>query len=873
MKLGAVRQHILHRRAVGLPSWGIRIWLLNGCMASAAATLFSLVRDVPAIEAPLTVPWWTLAVLFFLAESYIVHLELRRDAHSFSLTDVPLVVGLFLASPAALIASQTAGITLALLVRRQPPAKLIFNVANVSLSGGIAALVFHAFVVPTAPLGPGDWGATFVAMFPAVVVSVSLINLAMKLTGAELQRSVWTHVLGLSVAVTFTNTSIALAAVTIVWIDVRAVWLLLLPIAMMFLTYRAYTSQRQRHHSLEVLYKATRVVDRSVRLDSGTSALLEQTRDMFRAEMAELTLFGENLNEWARRSTLGPGDHVDVDSPVTLEPTEGVWARIASERQALLFPRPIENARLRDYFAARGIRDAMVAPLYRDGEVVGTLLVGNRLGDVSTFDTEDLKLFEMLSNHASVSLDNARLVEDLSSSLAQLKDLNRRNEYQATHDALTGLPNRLLFHHQVRDCISAGRDGPGAAVMMIDLDRFKEVNDTLGHHNGDVLLEQVAVRLTDGLRSTDTVARLGGDEFAVLLPDVRDAEAAYAVARDLRKALEEPLVVAGLSLSLGASIGIAVHPFHGGDVHELLRKADVAMYAAKERETLIEIYSSDYDSNSAGRLGLAGELRRAIDEHQLTLHYQPKARIADGTVTGVEALVRWAHPERGPVRPDEFIPVAESSGLIKPLTLYVLDAAVRQCRTWVDQGLDLKVAVNLSAKNLIDLGFADEVGAILQKWNVSPSQLELEITESTIMSDPARARNVLGKLNAMGIGLAIDDFGTGYSSLGYLKRLPVDELKIDKSFVLNMTTERSDAAIVRSTVELGHNLGLKVVAEGVENHEVWAELQDVGCDLAQGYLLSRPLPATELESWLASRDRFEGVTLQPARRKGLVLAG
>jgi EAL domain-containing protein (putative c-di-GMP-specific phosphodiesterase class I) len=276
------------------------------------------------------------------------------------------------------------------------------------------------------------------------------------------------------------------------------------------------------------------------------------------------------------------------------------------------------------------------------------------------------------------------------------------------------------------------------------------------------------------------------------------------------------------------------------------------MYAAKERETGIEVYHSGHDPNSSGRLALIGDLRRAIDEGQLELYYQPKMRVEDSQVTGVEALVRWTHPERGPLRPDEFIPLAESSGLVKPLTLFVLNEAIRQCREWQDRGLDLKVAVNLSAKNLIDVALATEVLELLRKWGVPPTQLELEITESTIMTDPARARSVLAELHAMGIGLSIDDFGTGYSSLGYLKRLPVDELKIDKSFVLNMTSDASDAAIVRSTVELGRNLGLSVVAEGVETQTMWEQLEEMGCHLAQGYLLSRPLPPAELEEWMSA---------------------
>ena len=435
-----------------------RIWALNACVVAGAVLVFFVVRDVPAFGSPVTLAGWQLALLFCVAELFIVHLEIRRDAHSFSLSDVPLVLGLFLVSPATLMAAQAIGITAAFVLRRQSPEKLLFNVASNSLCGGLAALIFSS-VAPQGDLGAVHWLVALAAVLPTVALCACLINVAIKLSGADQLSSMRTYVVLLTLLISFTNVSIALATITLVFTNVWATWLLGLPIAMMFITYRAYSAQRQRLQGLEVLYKATRVVDRSMRLESGTAALLQQAREMFRAEIAQLTLFPEGEGQPALRTTLGPGDRPSTKEAVFLEPTEGVWARLAAERQALLFARPIENERLRAHFGARGIRDAMVAPLYRDNEVVGKLLVGNRLGDVSTFDDGDLKLFVTLANHASVSLENARLVENLSSSLEQLKELNRRNEHQANHDALTGLPNRALFHARVRAAIEAGRAG------------------------------------------------------------------------------------------------------------------------------------------------------------------------------------------------------------------------------------------------------------------------------------------------------------------------------------------------------------------------------------------------------------------------------
>ena len=436
------------------------------------------------------------------------------------------------------------------------------------------------------------------------------------------------------------------------------------------------------------------------------------------------------------------------------------------------------------------------------------------------------------------------------------------NEHQALHDALTDLPNRSLFHDRVQQALaSARREHIPAAVMIMDLDRFKEVNDTLGHASGDELLKQVGRRLVDSLRESDTVARLGGDEFGVLLPKVVDAEAAITVARKLRRTLEEPFTLHGLALQMEASVGIALFPEHGSDVESLLQRADVAMYVAKEHPTGCEVYSRERDDYSPDRLTLMTELRRAIDRGELVLHYQPKASLRNGEITGVEALVRWRHPERGMIPPDEFIPPAQKTGVIGPLTMFVLDEALRQCRSWLLQGLELCVAVNLSTRNLLDVHLPDTIGELLSRWEVPPTLLELEITESTILADPVRAMQILSRLDEMGIRLAIDDFGTGYSSLAYLKRLPVDELKIDKSFILGMQENENDAVIVRSTIDLGRNLGLRVVAEGVETATAWDGLVRLGCDTAQGYYLSRPAPAAEFTDWLRER-----AAVRPERR-------
>jgi len=429
-------------------------------------------------------------------------------------------------------------------------------------------------------------------------------------------------------------------------------------------------------------------------------------------------------------------------------------------------------------------------------------------------------------------------------------------ERLALHDALTELPNRVLFRTRTQHAIQgAGRAGSGVAVMLLDLDRFKEINDTLGHHYGDEVLRQVGERLSGLLGEDDTVARLGGDEFAILLRSVETPAAGVAVAAAVRRAIAKHFDVAGVRLELGASVGIASYPEHGHDVDVLMQRADVAMYQAKEGRTGVERYVPELDGNSVQRLALAGDLRAALDREEFVLHHQPKLDLRTGRIMGAEVLLRWAHPVHGWLPPDEFIPLAEHTGLIVPLTHYVLDHALRQMGAWRADGVDIGVAVNLSARTLIERELPDQIEAMCRRWDVPTSRLVLEITESMVVADPARALPILARLHELGVEISVDDFGTGYSSMDYLKRLPVKEVKIDRSFVMPMATDARDAAIVRCTIDLARSLGLRVVAEGVETADVRARLTAMGCDQGQGFSFSRALPATQFTAWLTGRER------------------
>ena len=426
-------------------------------------------------------------------------------------------------------------------------------------------------------------------------------------------------------------------------------------------------------------------------------------------------------------------------------------------------------------------------------------------------------------------------------------------ETQALTDVLTGLANRKRLIDRTREALDGRQD---VALLLFDLDRFKDVNDTLGHHVGDQLLEVVAARLLAASRPDDTVARLGGDEFAVLLP-ATDRATALHTARRLLAELCAPLVLEGLLVDVGASVGVAIAPEDGTDLDVLLQHADVAMYLAKDGGGGVECYDASRDRNTTGRLVVLGELRRAIGAGELEVHYQPKADLQTGVVGGVEALVRWRHPERGLVPPDDFIPLAESSGLIEVLTAHVLDVAVGQVAAWHAAGLRLSMAVNVSVRDLSGGQLTGNVSSALARHRVPASSLMLEVTEGSLFADSHRAAATLRRLDVMGVTLSLDDFGTGFSSIGHLRRLPVKEIKVDRSFVQRMASDPRDRAIVRSVVDLAHGLGMDVVAEGVEDQRTWDALRDMGCRSAQGWHLSRAQPAHVLTPWLLSRAAEE----------------
>jgi diguanylate cyclase (GGDEF)-like protein len=821
--------------------------LLSAAMAAAGLvlTVHALSWSVP--DAPLVVPWWAFVPLTAANNLLVFHLEIHEEAHSFSLSELPLVIGLFFSPPWALILGRLVGEAVYLTVqRRQSPVKLGFNLSLFLLETASAVSVFRWLWHDTPPMAFGSWGLVVFALVVADLISLTAVSLVIRWHG---DRPHMTAVLSVSAITMAVNVSLSLLTAAVLWFDPAGVLLIAVVTVVIGLIYRRHTALSQRYASLQILYEFTRAVGTSARAETVMDKVLAEARRLLRAETAEIILVDPDTGRPALRHRNGGGDPETGELALSPE----LLAPVIRDGRAVVVPRAGRSRVPPPILRDMGVRDLMMAPLLADEAVIGLIVVADRLGSVSTFDDQDRRLFELLANHASVAFANGRLVEQLRREAAE-----RRHE--ALHDALTGLPNRSAFVARL-DAVTAA--GEPAAVLLMDLDAFKEVNDTLGHHNGDRLLCTVAARLSETLGEPDMVARLGGDEFAVLLPNL-DAAGADATAATMLEAIRAPLELGELSLEMGASIGVALTPEHGTDATTLIQRADVAMYDAKATRGGVAVYSVERDNYDPRRLALAGELRQAIDSRQIVVYFQPKAALSDGRVFGVEALVRWRHPAHGFLPPDQFIPLAEHTGLITPLTAYVLRESLAQCARWREEGLDLSVAVNVAVRNLLDTDLVATVATLLAEHGIAAGHLTLEVTESSIMGDPERTITVLERLAALGVTISVDDFGTGYSSLAYLQRLPVHEVKVDKSFVFRMSNDPNDAAIVRSIVELGHTLGLTVVAEGVEDRMAWDRLAAMSCDVAQGYFLSRPVPAPEISAWLALQAGAEPPAHQPA---------
>ena len=827
---------------------GRRTLVLTVALVAVSVSVLatSELLDPPVLDVSLS--WWVLAMIAALALVAEFDVEFRREAVTFTFSEVVLVLGLFLASPWALVIGRLVGEGAVLVGKeRQPLRKTGLNLAS-SLAELTTLFVVHDLLGGgTDVTEPMDWAVALVAVACADLVGYAVIHRALRWHGAPITLRSLFRIAVITVPV---NTSFALV-IGILLVDRPVGALLLLGVGgFLVLSYRSYTSLRQRFESLSLLYDFTRLVSGAQRPDAVLEAMLAQAKDLLRAERAEIWLQDETM----LRLSVDDHGRSAGEVPAMRADTIATWFRAhqgatiigADPARSPGGGRAAEDAG-RTLLEALAANDCIVAPITESGEVVGLVAVVNRLGGSNAFNDSDRTMFATLANHASVALENGRLID-------RLHEEARLREHEALHDALTGLPNRVLLGDRLRDELVGVVDhGHTLAVGLMDLDGFKEVNDTLGHQSGDVVLGEVARRLAYAAETAALVARLGGDEFAILVDRTSDRMELESLARRIREELARPFDIDGVRINISASIGFAIAPDDASDAPTLLQRADVAMYSAKAGHgNGVAFYEAIRDENSPRRLALATDLRAAIADGQLSLVFQPKARLVDDEVVGFEALVRWRHPELGQVFPDEFIPIAERTGSIGDLTVWVLRTSVAQLAEWSSRGHRWSVAVNVAMRNLLDDDFSTIVDELLARHGCDPSQLILEITETSVMTDTARTLDVMRRLSELGVRLSIDDFGTGYSSLSYLQQLPVEELKIDKCFVRDMVTDAGAEAIVRSVLDLANNLDLRVVAEGVEDRPTWERLRQLGCQVAQGYYMSRPMPPDDIEHWYAA---------------------
>jgi diguanylate cyclase (GGDEF)-like protein len=822
----------------------------------AAAVLLSLYEFSLAGLRPLFsphLPWWCLALAFAAADRIQFDFEVRSEAISFTLAELPLTLSLFFCSPSHLIVGRLTGLALVSLVdHRRLDRKQILNFTNAAVECAIAMLVFRSLPGHHDLSHPATWIDAVVAISAGNAISLTLVTMAMRWHGAQPRiRKMATAI----VVAMIGNICLAILAATLMTTKPWALIPFGVLIGLVAFTYGGYNALMKRHVSLEQLYEFTRLVSGSQRPELVLRAMLHDARRLLRSDLAAIVLQADDSGDSGTRWFHSTGDRVLGEMSIA------ELASYTGDGYSVVIPRDTKEPEHRELLHRLGAKDCVVAPIFEGHHAIGMMIACDRETDVSTFTSEDGRVLTTIANHAGIALENGRLIERLHEQAAQ-------REHESLHDPLTGLPNRSRFLRDVASAIEEAQSSDETfAVALLDLDDFKQVNDTLGHHNGDLLLTQVASRLLAAVSDRVVVARLGGDEFALLTPLGASAASVRKLGATIEQAFRETFVAENITLEVAVSVGFALYPEHGDDPSTLMQRADVAMYEAKaSRSSGVAIYDAERDRNTPRRLAFATDLRSALDTGAITLDYQPKAALSNGAVVGVEALARWIHPEYGPVPPDEFIALAERTGLIESLTQHVLVQGFDQLEQWTSEGLGVAMSLNLSMHNLLDPKLPAMVSRLLSRRSIRSSSVTFEVTETTMMVEPASVSRILHELSDLGTKISIDDFGTGHSSLSYLRQLPVDELKIDKSIVFPLTTDPNAAVIVRSIIDLANSLGISVVAEGVEDLATWDALLEMGCDVAQGYFLSRPARPGVFEQWL--RDRHP--TASPNRLSGLL---
>ncbi|HET6909723.1 MAG TPA: MFS transporter, partial [Mycobacteriales bacterium] len=808
-----------------------RVWGLNAAMSLTAALLLWRMYSYRAVT-PIGLPSWWVLLLFVIAYAAPLRFVFRRQAWALNLTDVPFVLGLFFLAPSSLVLIRTIASLGTSLAKRQRAIQLIFNVLVNALCAIFGILIFRALVPSGGGVHDSSWLGAFVAVFADTVTSTALL-----ITVFLLSRTGWDRSQTLQMATMFgasgvVNTFLALVTASALDYDTSTAFAITVFVVLSMTAVRMYHRLADRHAALDKLYAVARELG-PVTTDPGDLApALTQLRRIMRAETLELAMLADDPG-FANVITVFERDEGEGVT-VSDRPVEADLRRIYEDSRLPVL-RPLQ--RLIRTWRRDSDDKRILVPVGPADHPRAILTARDRTGDGSGFDGSDLRLLEAAAEQLSTALEKGRLIEGL-----------RR---AATRDSLTDLANLDSLRSFLTTMLA---EGMGGVVLLLDIDRFQEINDTLGHDAGDAILVEVARRLEAAPSQGALVSRVGGDQFAMAIPGSAGGEVARLAALAVKSRIDGPLRFPSFSADLRVTVGIARAPDHGNDAPTILRRAEMAMTAAKGSSTGIGEWEPGYEEDGTRRLQVLAGVREALASNALTVQFQPKLKLNTGEVTGFEALVRWTHPELGPISPAEFVPMAEASGLISALTSGVLRMALDACRRWHDAGRPVGVAVNISARSLDDPVLVGQVAAMLTASGVEPRWLTLEITESSVMENAARSLEVLRQLRSLGCRLSIDDFGTGYSSLHQLRGLPVHEVKIDKAFVDHVDGDGADRAVVRAIVELCDSLGLATVAEGVEQASQAYVLDSLGVRQVQGYFYGRPMPEEAATEWLMPRD-------------------
>ncbi len=826
----------------------LRAWSAASITTLLALASLAAFAQAAGFSWPTNQLWLLLLPAFLIAERTEIHFEFRKQTVSWSLNEIPSVVGLFVFGVEATAATRAVAIAVTLLVARYSAPKVVFNIAVAVLELAVAGFILQALDLVDVS-EPITWLALIGSLLLAGVLGIACIAGAILLTEGSISSSFWS---ALALPQLVLGPVASIAGVVVLLLIEASPWATVLAVMMLsvfVLLYRRYAAAAQDRRSLAEVYAFAEVVQNAASRGDGGLVVLEAIREKFNAARACLWI-PAYLDQGPR--VLTASDHGNQPYPGPADLDDGIRTQVMTGVSEGLFaegPRssPTELASLR----RRGVSELLAVRLETEHFEPAYLEVCDRNGSVLHFSRTDVELMQSLATHVEAALRQRQLLDKI--------------RYDAAHDQVTDLPNRFWLAATIDAHLEADPVHRRLGLLVADIDGFAQVNETLGHAAGDEMLRVIAAALTEHAPPDATVTRVGGAQFAVILPQA-DIARAESEATRLCREVSSRVEVSGLHLTAELTLGVAVAPLHGVSAAPLLQHADVAVLTARTRGSSTATYSPAMDQQSLRRLQLSAELADAVESAQISVVFQPIVGAATGEIAAVELLARWTHPGLGLISPDEFIPLAERIGLITPLTRRMLRTALQRSQAWLEDGIVISMAVNLSAVCLTEPGFVDEVAATLREHAFPPELLTFEITEGSVIGDTL-ALPALEQLHALGVELSVDDFGTGYSSLSYLRRLPIDEVKIDKSFVLGMSTDPGTKTIARSIIDLAHNLGLRVVAEGVEDELTRHLLTNMNCDFLQGYLVSRPLTEDNLANWLAERTATQPVDRDRSRRK------